>query len=111
MAPDICHKRRRKKVAEVLEMARKPILDPAACNKYHKTRDTNRCKENEFHETWLTGRWAHPLTLDVAAVVVLIGHDHQMPIPQALCVDVLVVELQTQDFHHVLRSLARRWVI
>lgn len=44
----------------------------------------------------------------MASIVVLIGHDHQVTISQAFCVLVVVVELQPQDFHHVLFKVKRR---
>lgn len=48
------------------------------------------------------------LTFDVAPIVVLIGHDHQVPVPQALRVLVVMVELQPQDLHHVLLAHAKK---
>ena len=44
------------------------------------------------------------LTLDVAAIMILIGHDHQVAVTELLGVLVRVVELQPQDLHHVLRG-------
>lgn len=48
------------------------------------------------------------LTLDMTAIMVLICHDHQVPVPQALRILILVVELETQDLHHILLSPEHR---
>lgn len=50
---------------------------------------------------------ADRLTLDVATIVVLIRHDHQVPVTQALGVRILMAELQPQNLHHVLHITPR----
>lgn len=46
--------------------------------------------------------------LDVGAIVILISHDHNMAVPQAASVGVLLVELQAQDLADVVHFLSRR---
>lgn len=39
----------------------------------------------------------------MTAIVILIGHDHQVPVTETLGVHVLMVELETHDLDQILR--------